>query len=117
MIGLSLLSTSIMTLTKNKHITQEYGQEDDSESGSASAAQSHTDDSDADAEESVIRLLLKPCSLYVLTGEARYDYAHAIVGAKDGPQMWDCEDGAAEEIIRDRRISLILRDEKQPDSL
>ena len=101
-IGLSLISTSIMTLTKNMEVLKTYGEEPEPEKSNPEICH----------EDSTVRLLLPPRSLYILTGEARYDYAHAILGAKDGPQVWNHEDGTQEEIHRERRISLIFRDEK-----
>jgi len=59
------------------------------------------------AQVSTVRLLLSPGSLYVFGGEARYTYKHAVVAASKGPQHWK----DAGEVVRGRRISLILRPE------
>jgi alkylated DNA repair protein alkB homolog 7 len=51
----------------------------------------------------VVDLLLEPRSLYVLRGEARYKYTHQIL-----PESVPF---AGRPVQRDRRISLIFRDE------
>lgn len=80
-IGISLLSSSVMELTKD--IPQ-------NENGSA--------------QISAVRLLLPPRSLYVLGGVSRYQYKHAIVPER---QRW--VDGT--QVARGRRLSLIMRPE------
>lgn len=55
---------------------------------------------------SMVRMLLQPRSLYVLSGDARYRYAHEIL--PDGEE----EEWAGGKVVkRGRRISLIFRDE------
>ena len=54
----------------------------------------------------MVRLLLPRRCLYSLTGEARYDWAHAVL---PGPQRWR---GA--EVVKGRRVTLMLRDAKGP---
>jgi alkylated DNA repair protein alkB homolog 7 len=57
---------------------------------------------------SMVRMLLEPRSLYVLSGDARYHYAHEIL-----PPGQEEEEGWAggRAVKRGRRISLIFRDE------
>ena len=78
-IGMSLLSSSVMELTKTIDNA-----------------------STTDKTVSTVRLLLPPRSLYVLGGVSRYQYKHAIVPSR---QTW--RDGL--EVERARRISLIMR--------
>ncbi len=56
---------------------------------------------------SVVRMLLEPRSLYVLSGEARFKYAHEILppGQEEGDWI------GGKTVARKRRISLIFRDE------
>ena len=86
--GLSLLSPSIMRLTPKK----------DSEKGTADRRSAYPD---------VVLLQLRPRSFYVLSGKARYEYAHEIL---PGPVVW--RGGEVSE--RERRISIILRDALPP---
>ncbi len=58
---------------------------------------------------SIIRLLLPPRSLYVLTGQARYKYAHEILPRSTEADRW--KDG--QPVARGRRLSLIFRDAKE----
>jgi hypothetical protein len=53
------------------------------------------------------RFLMPPNSLYVMRGDARYKYAHAVRSPADGEQVWK-----GREIGSERRISLMFRDEK-----
>lgn len=57
---------------------------------------------------SIVRLLLRPRSLYILSGEARYKYAHEILAPSPAGERW--VDGGV--VTRGRRLSLIFRDEK-----
>lgn len=57
---------------------------------------------------SIVRLLLRPRSLYILCGEARYKYAHEILAPSPEGERWT--DG--EVVARGRRLSLVFRDEK-----
>lgn len=57
---------------------------------------------------SIVRLLLRPRSLYILCREARYKYAHEILAPSPEGERWT--DG--EVVARGRRLSLIFRDEK-----
>jgi alkylated DNA repair dioxygenase AlkB len=52
-------------------------------------------------------MLLEPRSLYWMTGTARYDYEHSILGGEEKPELWRGE----RQVPRDRRISIIIRDE------
>eukprot|EP00698_Gefionella_okellyi_P003990 TRINITY_DN13699_c0_g1_i1.p1 TRINITY_DN13699_c0_g1~~TRINITY_DN13699_c0_g1_i1.p1 ORF type:complete len:234 (+),score=43.84 TRINITY_DN13699_c0_g1_i1:75-776(+) len=73
--GLSLLSDCIMRL-RHPTVTSEY-----------------------------VELLLRARSLYVLTGPARYEWAHEILPGEE--QLFD----GREPVRRGRRISLLFRDE------
>ncbi len=80
--GLSLLSTCVMRLTSKS---------DDVQSGESGTG-------------GEVDLLLRPRSFYVLSGPARYDYAHAIL---PGPDVtWDGEVVSR----RERRLSVVFRD-------
>lgn len=60
--------------------------------------------------DSIVRLLLRPRSLYILCGNARYRYAHEILATRpEGEERW--VDGRRVE--RSRRLSLIFRDERE----
>lgn len=94
--GLSLLSPAIMRLR------DEQGGEDNSAAASAASA------SDSPSySSSMVRMLLEPRSLYVLSGAARFHYAHEIL-----PDEKDWVGGRV--VRRERRISLIFRDELLP---
>ena len=59
-------------------------------------------------ESESIRILLPPRSFYVLSGTARFEFKHEIL-----PGITKWTDGS--NVERDRRISLILRDEIPPE--
>ena len=59
---------------------------------------------------SIVRLLLRPRSLYILCGEARYKYVHEILVSPEGERWAD-----GEVVARGRRLSLIFRDEKMQE--
>lgn len=52
--------------------------------------------------------LLKRRSLYIMQGKARYDYAHAVLGAEESKFR-------GQVVPRDRRISVICRNEPVPE--
>lgn len=52
-------------------------------------------------------VLLKRRSLYIMTGSARYDYTHEVLKNEDSFFK-------GEQVFKDRRISIICRNE--PDS-
>jgi alkylated DNA repair protein alkB family protein 7 len=58
-------------------------------------------------DDDVVELLMRPRSLYLLTGEMRFDYAHEVLGAGSRPPLL-FPDNAPQ-----RRISLVLRDKLQ----
>ena len=59
-------------------------------------------------ESESIRILLPPRSFYVLSGTARFEFKHEIL-----PGITKWTDGS--NVERDRRISVILRDEIPPE--
>lgn len=100
--GLSLLSPAIMQLRKSDHAE---GQEEKSH-------QSPKQDETQSPAPSTVRLLLPPRSLYILHGEARYQYGHEILPPCEQDttgETW--MDGTV--VMRERRLSLIFRDEKE----
>ena len=60
-------------------------------------------------ESESLRILLPPRSFYVLSGTARFEFKHEIL---PGTTKWTDDSS----IVRDRRISIILRDEIRSDS-
>eukprot|EP00040_Diaphanoeca_grandis_P002289 m.21126 g.21126 ORF g.21126 m.21126 type:complete len:284 (+) comp13268_c0_seq1:86-937(+) len=55
-------------------------------------------------------VLLHRNSLYVMKGPVRYNYTHAILPVNETPSHWR-EDGVDTAIMRQRRISVLFRDE------
>lgn len=53
--------------------------------------------------------LLTRRSLYIMQGKSRYDYAHAVLGSEESKFK-------GEVVPRDRRISVICRNEPTPDN-
>jgi len=105
--GVSLLSPAVMTLRPAPHEDSDHVVEKN------------------DFDDSCVRLYLPPRSLYVLCGNARYDFTHSVdsgFGA-DSPRgstskkevrmtIKDAKGALGEDYHRARRISLIFRDEK-----
>ena len=60
-------------------------------------------------ESESIRILLPPRSFYVLSGRARFEFKHEIL---PGITTWNHDNST--DVIRDRRISVILRDDISP---
>ena len=54
-------------------------------------------------KHSIIDLLLQPRSLYIMTGEVRYEYSHAILSKEESLFQ-------GLDVPRGRRLSLIFRD-------
>lgn len=54
-------------------------------------------------------VLLKRRSLYIMTGSARYDYTHEVL--KNEESFFK-----GEEVIKKRRISVMCRNEPDPNS-
>jgi hypothetical protein len=62
----------------------------------------------------VVEVILEPRCFYVIAGPFRYSYSHAILGPDQAPQLIpEAARIAGDEISR--RISVMFRDEKQPD--
>lgn len=57
--------------------------------------------------EGSIELLLPRRSLYILSGPLRYTFTHRIFGAAGAPKL------ITQEILYERRLSIIFRDELQ----
>lgn len=89
--GLSLLSTRVLRLTPDRY---------------------HPRPLDQPQLPNQIDILLRPRSLYILTGPLRYNYAHAILGRNSLSE--EIGDGLEESTNPwnefDRRISIIFRD-------
>ncbi|GAA5871067.1 hypothetical protein JCM16303_001679 [Sporobolomyces ruberrimus] len=90
-VGISLLSSTVMELTPV---------ETDDESGE-----------DARGKKKSYALRLKPGSVYVLSGPARYEYKHGIP-YREGDNVVD-EDGSVTTIRRGVRMSITLRRMKE----
>jgi alkylated DNA repair protein alkB family protein 7 len=90
--GLSLLSTRVMRLRLDAEFTHNY------------------QDPKYYSMPLVLDLLLPPRSLYVLSGPCRYHFTHEILDCDDCNHLFD-----KELIKRDRRISIILRDDIVPE--
>jgi hypothetical protein len=72
----------------------------------------HDDFKDTDeCFEGSIELLLPRRSLYILSGPLRYTFTHRIFGISGTPRL------ITEEILHERRLSIIFRDELQPPKL
>lgn len=89
--GLSLGSDAIMRLTEER----DAGRGSDSNDSNGDAAHAH-------AHAVVIDIKLLRRSLYLITGKARYLWGHAVLGAKESAELG---------IKRERRLSIIMRDE------
>lgn len=61
--------------------------------------------------EGSIEFLLPRRSLYILSGPLRYTFTHRIFGVTGAPKL------ITEEILHERRLSIIFRDELQPPML
>lgn len=61
--------------------------------------------------EGSIELLLPRRSLYILSGPLRYTFTHRIFGIARAPKLINGE------ILHERRLSIIFRDELQPPIL
>lgn len=89
--GLSLLSPAVMKLS----LSEEHMISDD---------------------ETQVHIVLPPRSLYILSGAARYKFAHSIekglnIHGKHASEFPEASAVLSKDAIRDRRISLIFRDE------
>ena len=89
--GLSLLSPAVMKLSLSEHPL-------------------------ASDDEAQVHLILPPRSLYILSGAARYDFAHSIekglnIHGKHASEFLEASAVLSKDAVRDRRISLIFRDE------
>lgn len=111
--GLSLLSPAVMTLTPESDL------DTDDDGGPGPAGGAALPPGEGKEESSVARLFLPPRSLYVLSGNARYHFAHSIEGDLSGVddaagiEQEAKEVFGAEQFARERRISVIFRDAKR----
>lgn len=106
--GLSLLSTAIMRLCVPLEARGHKIDDDIKNKKNQTQALVNTEKAFEDPPTGeYISLLLPPRSFYVLSGEARYKWAHTVAGGS--PEFM------GKVYPRDRRISVILRDEVQPE--
>ena len=108
--GLSLLSPAIMTLTFDAEAAAADTPPPGTVEGVGAAEGGEGNDEDAQ-----VKLLLPPRSLYVLSGNARYHFAHSIeksVEEDDNSGVRAARNVFGPSFQRERRISLIFRDTK-----
>ena len=111
--GICLASDAVMTLSVSLEAAAEAagataGALTGDSSAGAGAGASVRDPPAKDAPAGEVDILLPRGCLYVLSGEARYLWAHAIVAG--APPF------RGAPVTRDRRVSIILRDELGTDS-
>jgi alkylated DNA repair dioxygenase AlkB len=124
--GLSLLSTRLMSLAPDHDCDnfKNASTREDVDSPrtpyyclrnlppTAETLYKHDDFKDTDeCFEGSIELLLPRRSLYILSGPLRYTFTHRIFGIAGAPKL------ITEEILHERRLSIIFRDELQPPIL